>query len=199
MSKITGPIPPQSFELVRDRIGEILADEINNQFAIVTNNPDLKATVWVERFFPFDETELPAVVVMLAKGSYDGQTQIQADGTYTFNIDGHFRSKSKADGKGDKKAMLNLQRLLGVMRGILDHPEYTTLGFQNPFVMKRHIKDISIADPNGNDVSAVVMGRLTFEVKVPEKYNLKVPGLISGYDTTVKLEETEKGYYYSSN
>jgi hypothetical protein len=199
MSKIVGIIPPQAFEIVRDRIGEILADEINNQYTVATDQPKLNATVWVERFFQFDQTELPAINIMLNDGSYDGQTNIQADGTYTYNIDVHIKAKSRAGEKGDKRSMLNLHKLLGAIRAILDDPQYVTLGFANPFVMKRHVKKIAIADPNGNDTEAVVMGRLTFEVKVPEKYNLKVPQVIPTYNTTVKIAETDKGYFYTSN
>jgi hypothetical protein len=198
MSKITTLIPTQAFEVIRDRIGEILADEILNQFNVITQNKELNAKVWVERFMKFDHAELPAVNVMLAKGLYSSQTAVQADGTYSYNIDVYQRSESDSEKDGDSRAITLLHRLLGVCRGILEHPEYMTLGFARPFIMSRHFKDIAIADPNPENLESIVMGRLTFEVKAPETYNIKGYPLIAGYETSVKLELTDKGFLYKS-
>ena len=82
MPKITQAIPPQAFEIIRNRIGLILAEEIDNQ-SILTYDPDLDLTVWVERTVPFDKTELPSVNVSLARGSYDSKTYRETDSTYT--------------------------------------------------------------------------------------------------------------------
>lgn len=198
MSKINGIIPERSFETVRNRIGEILADEISNQFNVLTQDLNLNAKVWVERFIPFGHAEIPAVNVCLNRGMYSGQTAVQADGTYNFHIDLYVKAKTDATDDGDKKAIFRLHRLGGVIQAILENPVYQTLGFQAPFVMSRHVKEFLIADPSGTikEATSAVMGRLNFSVLVPESYQLKVPNLIAGYDTTVKLYETEEGYFY---
>jgi len=197
---ISSVIPPQSFEVVRDRIGRILAEEIQNQFQI-SYNADLKnVKVWMERFIPFDKSEMPAVCVGLLDGAYAGQTIIQSDGTYRYYIDCYFASKTDVNTKGDTKAMLKVQRLLGICRAILEDTRYKTLGFQVPngFVMYRRITSIQIEDPKQKEFDAnhSVMGRLTFEVKLPE-----YPSPVSGNPwaishTTVALHETNDGYVW---
>ena len=195
---ITQAISPQAFELVRDRIGEILAFELAAQADFTYGEiPDL--TVYSERFIPFDNTELPAINISLSRGLLDSQTAIQSDGTYRFNVDVHTLSPSSEGSPGDSEAMYKLHRLIGVVRAILEDPIYKTLGFVPPFVMNRHVDDIAIADPDSQDTSSVVMGRLIFVVRVPETVNLIVPNLISGYETNVKLALTDKGYIFSES
>jgi uncharacterized protein YcnI len=43
------------------------------------------------------------------------------------------------------------------------------------------------------------MGRLIFSVEVPEGMELAVPMLLAGYDTRIKMGDTDRGYYYSGN
>jgi hypothetical protein len=205
MSVIDVIIPSQSFEIIRNRIGEILADEIANQFDL-TDDEDLDASQWIERFVTYDLSELPAINVMMAEGTYSGQTVIQQDGTYRFYIDVYVQAKSGPDDPGDQKAMVKLQRLLGVCRAILEDPKYKTLGYPVPsgFIMNKHIDSIQIQNPNQKEHDALntAMGRIILSVKAPE-----VPGgfapiyLIKEFLTSVRLMETDKGYlwidYYS--
>jgi hypothetical protein len=201
MSLITGIIPPQNFEVVRDRIGVILADELAHQYQLNGNNADLKAPVFVERFTPFGQDELSAVNVCLAKGLFTGQTQVQTDGNYTFNIDVYHKAKSQAnpDKKGDSLAMFRLQKILGMIRVILENPQYKTLGFTPPSIMNRHVQSIEIADPFSKQHDAVssVMGRLSYSVRVNETCDLLNPAMIGGYETKVKLYLTDEGYFYA--
>jgi hypothetical protein len=197
MSVIQGPISPQAFEVVRDRIAEILADELHNQ-SVLAGDDEIDANVFVERFIPFDKTDMPAVNVMLARGTIDGQSAIQSDGTYLFNIDAYTKAPSSDVQMGDSIAIVRLHKLIGLCRAILENPRYKTLGFQPPFIMNRRAVEISIADPDSkaNDGMCSAMGRLVFSVKVPESCELIVPPLIAGYNTQVKLELTDKGHMY---
>lgn len=196
MSLINGIIPQQSFELVRDRIGQILALEIANQFTL-TSNSDFDLDVWVERFVPFDKEELPTINVSLATGGFTGHTQKSTDGTYTYFIDVFTKAISTDDEKGDQMASVKLQRLLGMCRAILENPRYKTLGFDPPSIFNRHCESISIAEPGKQDATSSVMGRLAFSVKVLETVELIDPVLIGRSDTRVKLYETDKGYFYA--
>jgi hypothetical protein len=208
MAKINTIIPEQAFELIRNQIGRILADEIANQ-VLIGGNYDLDATVYIERFIPFQETELPAVNISLQQGDLAGQTAIQSDGTYVFNVDAYTYSKSEGavdddpdpsnTTRGDSLAFIKLQRLLGVCRAILDDPRYKTLGFAPPFINNRHVSMIGIqSPPNKGDMANCVMGRIVVSVKAPEVTDLIQPQLIEGYKTTVKLEASEKGYLFLS-
>lgn len=200
MSVIDQVIPPQAFEVVRDRISRILADEILNQFQISYNADILNVKVWTERFLQFDKTELPAVNVTLAEGSYGGQTAIQSDGTYRYNIDCYFKSKANEDEPGDVRAMIKLQRLLGICRSIIEDPRYIRLGFStNPgFVMNRHFETIQIQNPHQkeHDATNSVMGRLVLSVKVPEITWQARPVDAADFVSTIKLSETEFGYLW---
>lgn len=199
MSQITIPIPTQAFELVRNRIADILIDELANQ-ATITYKPELDATVFTERFVPFDKVEMPAVNVMLTRGDYDNQTTIDSDGTYRYNIDCYHKAPTTSIKDGDSEAMRKLQTLIGTCRAILESSKYITLGFVAPFVMNKHVENIQIAaPPDAKDSSSVVMGRITFVVRVPEEVDKLTPELIAGFDTQVKLGDTDKGYIYSGD
>lgn len=199
MSQIIDPISSQAFELVRNRIGEILADELAKQTRI-TYKPELDATVYIEKFIPFDKIQLPAVNVTLARGEYDNQTAIDSDGTYRYNIDCYHKAPTTSTDAGDSLAMFKLQTLIGVCRAILESSKYKTLGFAAPFIMNRHVENIQIATPaEKKDTTSVVMGRLSFVVRVPEDVDTITPELIAGYDTQVKLGLTDKGYIFSGD
>ncbi len=199
-SVINSIIPPQSFEIVRDRIGRIIYEEMANQFAL-TSNQDFNVQNWIERFLPFDKTELPSINVMLAEGQYSGQTQIQSDGTYRYYIDVYVHAKTDANDAGDSKATFKLHRLLGLCRAIIEDPRYKTLGFTTPpgFIMNRHYESLNIREPiqKEHDALSSVMGRLTLSVKVPELPGGFVPTVqVRTTKTTVKLSSTEKGYLW---
>lgn len=197
MSLITQAIPPQAFEIVRDRIGAILADEINRQF-IITGDAELDLDVWVERFVPFDKEEIPTVNVSLVSGAFSGHTQKNTDGLYSYAIDVHAKAKSSEDDRGDSLAVIRLHRLMGICRAILENPYYKTLGFTPPFIMNRHCESVSIADPGRQDATSAAMGRLIFSVRVIENTELVSPAALYMNNTRVKLHETDKGYFYAA-
>lgn len=205
MSIINVPIGPQSFEIIRDRIGRILAQELQTQFQL-NYDLNLRANVWIERFLPFDQAkELPSVNVQLAEGNYGGQTQIQSDGTYRYFVDCYVSAKSSnANGAGDQFAMSKLQRLMGVVRAIMEYSNYKTLGFNTPpgFVMNRHWEGLQIANPDQKrvDAESSVMGRLVLSVKVPENNDLgSLAKTLNILYTQWKLGETDRGYLWMDN
>lgn len=197
MSLLTGIISPHAFEIIRDRIGEILADEIANQYTL-TSDEDLNlGEVWIERFVPFDKEELPTINVSLASGAFSGQTQKHTDGVYTYFIDVYTKAKTSETDRGDVLATIRLHRLLGVCRAILENPQYKTLLFTAPFIFNRHFESLSIAEPGTQDAVSSIQGRLTFSVKAIETNELITPILLGIHDTRVKLNLTDKGYFYS--
>lgn len=198
MSVIANIIPPQSFEIVRDRIGRILADELTNQFQM-SGNKVVKVKNFIERVVAFDNTELPAVNVSFAEDSFVWNTAIQSTGTARYYIDVYGNAPSSANGvRGDALAMTNLQRLMGVIRSILMDARYKTLGFdvRPGFIAHRHIESIQVQNPNQkrDDSESTVMGRLIMQVVMPETTEYTVPRNASGFLTQVKLADTGKGY-----
>jgi len=199
MSVIDSVIPPQAFEVIRDRIGRIIAEELDNQFQI-SYNPDFRVKNWIERFLQFDKTELPSVNVIFGEGTYDGQTTIQSDGTYKFHIDCYVNAKTNQGGPGDVRAMGKLHRLLGLCRAIIDDSRNKTLQFsvRPGFIMYRHVESIQIENPRQkeHDADSSVMGRLTVVVKAPEITSYSQPRNLASFITTVKLADTDRGYLW---
>lgn len=201
MSVIDVIIQPQVFEMVRDRIAEILAEEIANQY-LLTGNEDLNVPVYLERFVPFDKTDLPAINVTLFQGDIGNQVAIQSGGNYRYAIDCHAMAINTDLQTADSAAMVKLQKLLGICRAILEDPKYKTLGYPmapEPIISRRYAETISIAAPNPQDAASTVMGRLSFVVVSTEKANLIIPPLLAGYETNMKLELTDKGYIFTSS
>lgn len=199
MPQINNLIGPKSFELVRDRLAQVLSIEILNQ-STLTGSTLSNAPVYTERFVPFSDTEMPAVNVMLARGDYGMYTAVNQDGTYIYNIDVYHKAKTTPDGRGDMRATKNLQQLVGVVQTILSHHRYKTLGFTPPFIERVEVRDIKFADPvNSKDSNSVVMARLTFAVRVPESISPDSAVLLDGYDTSVMIANSIDGYVFSGD
>ena len=196
MPKITIAIPPAAFELIRERICEILADEFAGQ-AIITPAAQVP-TVWCERIVPFDKTGIPALNVMLSNGSFAGHTNRETNGTYTYFIDCYTSAPTTTTGDGFTSALKKLHYLLNQVRAILESPMYRTLGFAPPFIANRHATSFNIGQPDTKDGASIVMGRLTYEVTAPETMELVQRPLLAGYDTTVTLFNTSLGYKYTT-
>jgi hypothetical protein len=194
MSKITIIIPPQSFEFIRDRIANILIDEIQNQY-VLTSDPSINALVSLENRVPNDKTEMPEIVVSVAKGEYGNKFQGTTRVAYSFNIDVFTNAKTNATINGDLLAVKRCHRLTGICRYILEDPQYKTLGFTPPFIVRTSYQDMNIADPAKMDADNTVMARLVFVVEVMENTTLIVPDLIAGYQTKNKIEDTDQGYF----
>lgn len=192
---INGIIPSQNYELIRDRIGEIIAAEISNQYAL-TGDEDINADVFVERFVPINHTECPLINISLVNGNFDNQDQKQVDGTYEYAIDCFVNSRTQDTDRGDNLAMIRLHKLLGKCRAIMHNSTYKRLGFDAPSVMNRGVQSLNIADPGKMEATSTVMGSLTLRVKIIEDTQLLFPLDIGSFITTVKLHETEKGYKY---
>lgn len=197
MSKITKEINQQNFEFIRDRILQILVDEFEGQF-ILSYDDDLDLSVYVERSTPIDKTEIPAIVISLSNGNYNNKNQGCVDGTYVYNIDFFTNAKSSEGISGDTLAATKLQKIMGVGRAILEDPIYKTLGVTPPFVMKTFVSEMNIAQQNKEDAENTSMGRLLFNVVSTETTTPIVPSLIEGFKTAIKIDQSGKGYFYSS-
>lgn len=199
-SIITEGINVGAFELIRDRIGLILAEELPNQAIIKDDNELNIQKIWVERFVPFSHTECPAINVSLSDGNYDDKSRLNQHGKYQFFIDIIDKAKTTDENLGGQLASVKVQKITNVCRGILAHHSYNTLAFAKPFVENTKVESIKIGNP-GNDKESVnmVMARITFTVGAPENFAPTVPSDIDGYSTKSVLELTDKGYLYGTD
>lgn len=196
MSIIDLVIPPASFEIIRDRIGEILFSEIATQYEYSGQEWANVKRVYIGRYVPFQESELPAINIGVGKIDLDGQTVIQSDGTTTFFIDVVAGATGSDEVDGAAMATADMQRLVALCRGIIEHTEYKTLAFVPPFIMFRRFSQILFNPAETKDLSSVASGRLVLMVKAPENNGPFIPRTIGSYQTIVKLHESEKGYLY---
>lgn len=197
--KITASIPPQTFETIIVRIAEILAVELARQWTLDNNYPKVKA-VWVERFTAFDTpTELPAVNVNFSKGTYANQNPVKSDGTYTFNIDVYTGAQStQTSGSiqwADKKALLEMTKIMGMIRAILSAPAWVCLGFDPGKIGHMQVRDIRVADRSTMaNALAEVIGRVTFDVVALETNELQTSVPLEIANTVVKISDSEQGF-----
>jgi hypothetical protein len=197
MALLGSIIPQQQFEIIRERIGAILADELSNQ-STLSGGTYANLAVYIERFIPFDKTEFPAINVALNRGDYDNKDVTATDGTYTFYIDVYASAKSSEDYGGDYAAMAGLQQLLGMCRAILENPVYRTLGFAPPSISRVTVRSIQVGDPNNHDATSSVMARVELGVRVAEAVELIDTIVFKENYTTVKLGLTDKGYLWAA-
>lgn len=198
MPLITEKIGNQNFELIRDRIALILADEITNQSTISPVSPELNAKVFTERFVPFSHVDMPCVNVVFARGVMQDQYTQQNLAVHQYFID--IYSSAKTDGLvgGDEIASKKLHRLCGIVLAILENPQFRTLGFQPPSIQHTKVVDIAVEQPqNTQDATSLIMGRVTFDVHVPEKVSLLNANNIAGWETNVQMGESLSGYQFS--
>lgn len=196
MSIITESIGPGGYELVRDRIAAILYDELSNQVAINYEEWMEVQRVYLSRYINFNESELPAINVGVGRVDLDNHDVLQADGTGLYWIDIHMGAKSSQGVDGGALAMARMHSLVNVCRGIIEHSEYKTLGFVPPFIMYRRVMQLLFNPPETKDNHSVCVGRIILHVKAPETNGIYTPGIIQGYETVVKMHESEKGYMY---
>ncbi len=213
MAFIQGQIPVQHFELIRDRIGLIIYQELQNQWSLY-NDEDLEAPlpnpqistapesllVYIDRIFPIDEAECPVINVIFNGAPYENNNPLRAEGVNTFFIDVYTKAMSNEDGlnkDADKLANIKLQKILGKIAFILRHSLYKTLAFAPGFIGNTKVASIQIAGPKEmNDANSVVMGRITFEVRATEYVTPIDVRDMQGFFTTVKLYLSDKGYLF---
>lgn len=205
MPKLTGTIPSQNFEVIRDAIAAILLTEFVGQTElratiippIVDPKLDFITKIWLERFTPFDKTELPAINVYLSNGDYISKEYSgKVTAEYTYIIDVYSSAKTTADGSGDTLAAITLQKITGMCRAILENPQYRTLTLARGIIGRLGVSEFSISkfEPNG-DAANTIMGRISFNVMAIETAELQSGVPMEIATTTMRLGVTDKGQY----
>ncbi len=198
MALINGIIAPQYFEGVRDAIAALLAVELANQHTLNSAYPDVKK-VWVERFItPDADTEFPLVNVTMQKGDYSNKNPRSVDGVYSFNIDVYtMGTATGATEWGDKKAMFEMQKIMGLIRSILSHPAYNTLGLPKGKIGNTMVTRMYVGDKQTSvDALCGVVGRVQFDVKCLEEVTLMDSVALEEWHATIYIKETEDGFYF---
>jgi len=200
MSKINIEIPVQNYELYRDKLAIILQDELDNQYAL-TGNELFNLKVFCERFVDFDNTELPALNVYFRDARNLEKNHRSTKYEYSYIIQTNVSNRTSVNERGDVLSSLKLQKLTGVIRYILEHEAYKTLGLTLSIsnIFNTKINTLQIIKPTVRDsvnVSGSVIEYI-IQANEDEGYTDAIVGEI--YTTQIKLEETDKGYYFIIN
>lgn len=199
MGRITQPIQPQAFEIIRDRIFEIIADELYQQ-AQISYDDELDANVFLERAVPINQSECPAVNIYLTEGNYTSESKNTASGEYVYAVDIYTKAASEAGERGDRISSERMGRIMGAIRAIIMDHNYITLQFARPFIENVRVEGFSIANPSQTrDAANMILGRLMIKVRATQSVQNYPPRTLDGYDTQVQIEESAQGYLYSGN
>lgn len=208
MSQISTPILNQAFELIREQIGVILTTEFEEQKTQLNQQDDIavkileRTTVWSERFVPMQESEEFIVIPLFFSGNYSNQSAQRVQGDYQYYIDCYGRAKAdkKLKTRADINSARRLQRLVGIIRNILSHPSYLTLGFPaNPQIVRSsHVTSIKRTEvERQDDAVSTLMYRIILTVSACETTDNLPSVPLAGSDTTVLINETTLGYQYT--
>jgi len=195
---ITEIIPQQGFEIVLNKLGAILFEEITNQVTIQSFTDEVE--VYVERMYPYDKSEDVLINVSLNSIDFQGQTQGGTQGNVTYYVDVYCRGEETNASTGSEASKMKINRYLGIIRYILCSTKYKQLGFTSPLVGRVSVNNLQ-QDPNSGRMDAAYLkfGRITVNVAVNEAQDLWDGIPLMGNDTMVNLENTNKGFKLTFN
>ena len=195
MAIIDNLIPEQNFEIVRDVIGVILKDELENQKVLQPNRFSEDINVFVARSTPFQQSEILMINVTADNANYTSRTQSNNQGGVNFNIDVFASGKEQTNENGGLNATKKRDKYVGAIRYILSHTKYKTLGLELGLILGTAVESFENFDvPNQNDTSFTQMSRITFNVRMAENQTLWNGVLAKDLYTDIKLCLTENGY-----
>lgn len=193
-SQINVQIGQSNFEIVRDQIGAILKVELDKQSELFTN-PLLTGDVYIDRIIPVDRCEGNVINVKINSMDFDNQNQFSQRNTVVYSIDVHTSAKD-VDSMGSLSESI-MNRLVGLIRKIIQSPIYVKLALPAGIVQSRSIYKVMYAEPEKDQsTQSVRMSRILLRVEVHEESVSGQPVEAMNYLTVMKLEQTEKGYKF---
>lgn len=193
-----------SFEIVRDKIAQILAEETASQQALAFaagKDPELwKLRIYTERSSAFEQfLNDPVDFSPLVNVWYDSSTfnksssdtirRQKADGIYNIDCYGYGQSSSNNAGhlSGDEVAAKTAQRALRLVRNILMAAQYTYLDLRG-LVWDRWPQSITVFQPQFDSapVQNIVAGRVTFAVGFNEISPQVEPTILESVNVQIK-------------
>jgi len=188
MNSVIGEIIPESaYELVRDQVVAIIVAEFSRQRTLATgalrdwydsffDADGLK--IFVERGTPFDSSELNAINVYFGSENMGSGTVLAVDGSVKIAVDVVGASCGSRAMRGDERSARIVQRVAGVIRRILMHPQYVVLGMVGT-VHGRKVSAISMGEPSAlKDAEFTIGCGLALDVSVTEKLGTSVSGVL---------------------
>jgi len=198
MALLTEEIGAQGFELVGNRIAEILVEEIANQVTLQGFEETVEC--FLERIEPMDKNEDVMISVAFREGDYEGQTQQDVQGQYMYFIDLFVSGYGQAGTAPSIISKNKLFRYLGLIRYILSSGKMPTLQFPPGLIGGKYIKKIILDTDYSNfgnhsnyDGAYIRFARIIYIVRVRESQLLWEGIPLEGNNTKITYENTTKG------
>lgn len=195
------------FEVVRDRLPEILAMETAAQQAQATaqslNPDDWKFKVYSERTTPWEmflgatPDTTPVVNITYDGGTFDkgrSNLNVRQNTTSLFNVDcygcDHARETGGGHIPGDEAAAFEVHRIGRIIRRILMHPDYRNLGLETTYCNTRWLRSREVFAPRnaGIPLNKVLGMRLQLEVNHNEEITLAEEPTLAGFNVKFRHE-----------
>lgn len=198
MAIITEKIGKQGFELVGERIAQILAEEVSNQMDI--QNFEETVDFYLERIEPFSKEQDVMISVAFREADYEGFTTRDSQGNYIYFIDLFCSSMGIGNTEPSTVSKEKLFRYLGLIRYILSSSKYLKLGFPDGLIGGKYIKKITLDTDYSNfgnhsnyDGSFIRFARIMYHVRVQENQALWDGISLDGNNTNITYNESASG------
>lgn len=172
-SIITETIGIQNFEVVANRIGSILLEEIENQKRLQGFRDTTE--IYLERIEPYSKEQDVMITIAFREAQYEGQTARDSQGNYLYFIDIFCAGHGDGEIEPSIIAKDKLFRYVGLCRYILTSGKYMTLNFPPGFIGGKYIEKITLDTDYSNfgnhsnyDGSYVRFARIIYRVRVQE-------------------------------
>ncbi|MEN9928928.1 MAG: Flavobacterium phage [Bacteroidota bacterium] len=196
-------IPDQPFQIIQNKIAEILIEELTHQHQL--QRLDSEFTFFIERIKPYSEKE--DVVITLACREQDNQeyTQRNSQVQNVYFIDIFTGGIESGDESMAENVRRKLFKYVGIVKYILNSGKYPTLGFAPGLILNKHVQKITFDTDYSNwgnhsnyDASGIRFCRIIFMVKAQESTELWEGIPLQGNDTVV-YTGTDKGTQLTLN
>lgn len=194
----------QNFEVVANRIGSILLEEIDNQKTIQGFDDEIE--IFNERIEPFSKEQDVMITIAFREAEYAGQNTRDSQGEYIYFIDIFTSGWGEEEISPSIVSKNKLFRYVGLVRYILSSGKYLTLGFPPGMIGGKYIEKITLDTDYSNfgnhsnyDGSYIRFARIMYKVRVQENQELWQGIELQGNTTNVTLDDTEQGTKFIFN
>lgn len=195
-SVITGIIPKQGFEIVRDQIGIILLTELAAQKTRQMDSfPEtIEGNIGLESVTPADSANPIQLNIVLDSATYGQITQKDAQGRTLYFIDIFTSGKNSGD------STFRRDKFLGMVMFIFRSAQYRTMGLAQGLIGGTYVESFATLDPHQKeDSNYTSFARVQLAIRIQEDAQAWSGIDLLGQDSTVKLDLTEKGYKFVFN
>ena len=204
------PIGLQAFELIRDRIAQILTIELASQATLTGDTQLAGVKVFSERFVPMDQTECPSVNVLWSNTQPETDSPRRVDTNNVYAIEVYTKGVTEIGNDsgavielGSSAAAKQAARITGVIRAILASPVYKTLFFDTSDRLVSSSRpgrmmsvDTSTFDENTGNIAKA---QLNHNVRLCESQEMQAIRALEQLTSEGKVDGGDKGITWEYN